>query len=79
MNIQRVLTKVTIEVTRSHQGYLVQATRKQCESTIGAGRMVEDVDRYDCLSIEECRQVLDDIVVGQMPGETMDEQYSLFV
>lgn len=77
--VQRTITNIETTWWKDHEGYLVQVTTTYCESTIGGGSMKKDVERYEQLSIEEARDVLDVVAQGDAPGEEFVVQHSMFI
>lgn len=76
--IQRTITRVTVDTWHEPQGFVVQVTTIYCESTLARGSLERDVTRYDRLTEDECRDVLDMMADGPLPGEQHVVEMSLF-
>lgn len=76
--LQRTLMSTTITIVQTEQTFMVQTTAKVLESTIGSGKAVEEVTRYERLTEGETRDLLEVLVYADLPGATTTPHPSLF-
>lgn len=77
--IERIITHVEIDWWREPGGYIVQVKQKYCESTFNSGTMKEGIERYEQLTLDEARDVIDMVSEECAPGMEYAVQASLFV
>lgn len=78
MSVQRVITKVTMDCWSEPAGFALQVTTTYVESDLSGGRSVKDVQRYDRLTEDECRDVIDVLAQGALPGAFYGAQMAMF-
>lgn len=79
MTLQRVITKLTMTCWEEPSGYFVQVDVRLCESSLGGGTMRTETERYESLSEYECRDVIEAISLGGLPGAEHGAQMAMFV
>lgn len=78
MNVHRVITKVETTCWSEPSGYWIQVDTTYVESDLSGGRLKVDTVRYDRMTLEECRDVLEVVSSGPLPGEECAEQMAMF-
>ena len=76
--LDRTITELTTTMTKDHQGFHVQVTTTYCESSLGGGRIDKGFERYQQLTEDEARQLLEDVSVGRLPGESLGAGVGVF-
>lgn len=76
--LQRTVTQVRMTCWKDHHGFIVQVDTEYIESTIGSGKKRQDVERYEKLTEEECRDVIEAVSSGGLPGADYGAQLAMF-
>lgn len=79
--LQRVVAGLTLTVAQDHRGLTLQVSTRCIESSSAHGRVVYEVDRYDCMTPAELADVIDTVLHARAVGtdlEAREEEMTLF-
>lgn len=71
MNVQQIIVRSTVSCHKSGDYHSVQLIEVYCESSIGGGKMHEQITWYDDLTKEEAVDVLEAIASGPLAGDLL--------
>lgn len=73
MMLQRKVLSVTLNVSPTKNGFVLQVSRREIESTLSRGRVVTEHERYEELSYGELLEVIDQEMSARMPGSVHED------